>query len=35
MDECRGKVHAQCCPWPATNAAFITKVAAWPTAQNK
>jgi len=28
-------LHARCCTWPATSAAFTAKVAAWPMTQSK
>lgn len=33
LNGCKEKVHARCCHCLALNAAFTTKVAAWPTAQ--
>ena len=33
MDGCKRKLHALCCHWFATSAAFTAKVAAWPAAQ--
>jgi len=31
MVGCKGTVHARCCHWLASSAAFTAKVAAWPT----
>jgi len=31
----KGKLRAWCCYWPATSAAFTSKVTIWPTAKSK
>ena len=33
MGECKGRVHAWCCHWLATSAAFTAKLAVWSWAQ--